>query len=108
MFDPSQIEIALIESDGQLRYKKNRSIRILPAKISLFKSQNQTPAGNLAGTEIIIDGKLIEKGLAKSGLTLEQFKIQLNNSGVSDWREVTLAMITPEGELYIDRRDNTR
>ncbi|NLP41276.1 MAG: DUF421 domain-containing protein [Veillonellaceae bacterium] len=106
-FDPAQVEIALIESDGQLSVLKKPEYQTPSIKDFAIQKPHQTPAGVLAGTEIIIDGEIIEHGLALSGLTLEQLKIQLSNLGVSNWQEVTLAMITPDGKLYLDKRDDT-
>jgi uncharacterized membrane protein YcaP (DUF421 family) len=105
-FDPNQVEIALIESDGQLSVLKKPEYQTPSIKDLAIQKPSQTPAGILAGIEVIIDGKIIEQGLSQSGLTLEQLKIQLSNLGVSDCQEVTLAMITPEGELYVDRRND--
>ena len=106
-FDPNQVEIALIESDGQLSVLKKPEYQTPSIKDFSIQKPPQTPAGILAGTEVIIDGKIVEHGLAQSGLTIEQLKIQLRNLGVQDCQEVTLAIVTPEGKLYIDKRDDS-
>ncbi len=106
IFDPNQVEVALIESDGQLSVLKKPEYQNPSIKDLAIQKPNQTPAGIQAGTQIIIDGKVIENGLAQSGLTLDQLKLQLSNLGISDMQKVILAMITPEGEIYVDRQDD--
>ncbi|HWR42219.1 DUF421 domain-containing protein [Sporomusa sp.] len=103
-FDPQQIEFALIEPDGQLSVLKKQEYQIPTTKDLNLPNQNRPPASTLPGQEIIIDGKLIEQGLAQSGLTTEQLHQQLNNIGITDLDDVTVAMITPEGKLYVDKR----
>lgn len=107
IFDPNQVEIALIESDGQLSVLKKPEYQNPSIKDFAISKPPQTPAGILAGTEVIIDGKIVENSLAQSGLTIEQLKNQLSNLGVQELQEVTLAIITPEGKLYVDKRDDS-
>jgi uncharacterized membrane protein YcaP (DUF421 family) len=73
-----------------------------------LQKQGQTPASRQAGKEIIIDGKIIEQGLAQSGLTSEQLQNQLNKMGIFRVDDVTLAMITPEGKLYVDQKNDSQ
>lgn len=106
IFDPNQVAIALIESDGLLSVLKKPEYQNPSIKDLAIEKPNQAPAGTQAATEVIVDGRIIEQGLAQSGLTLEQLKLQLSYLGISDLQKVTLAMITPEGELYVDRQDD--
>lgn len=53
-------------------------------------------------------GQILEQGLMQSGLTVEQLRTQLNNMGITSFRDVTVAFITPEGNLYADKRNNTQ
>lgn len=107
-FDPDQVEVALIEADGQLSVLNKAEYQTPSVKDITGAAPVRTPASGLAGTEIIIDGTLQEQGLAQSGLTREQLKAELAALGIADWRHVTLALRTPEGKLYIDtRRDAT-
>ena len=104
IFDPSQVEIGLIESDGQLSILKKTAYQTPTSKDLNMLNQNQTPASHLAGKEIIIDGVILEQGLTQSGLTREQLLAQLRNIGITRIDDVMLAMITPEGKLYVDQR----
>ncbi len=108
IFDPDQVEVALIEPDGELSVLKKTEYEPPAAKdFNAFK-QTTTPASHLAAKEIIIDGKIIEQGLAQSGLTREELTAQLNNKGITNMADVTVAMLTPEGELYVDRRKDSK
>lgn len=107
IFDPNQVELALIEPDGQLSVLKKTEYEPPAAKDFTALQQNQTPASHLAAREIIINGKIIEQGLAQSGLTREELVAQLNNKGITNVADVTVAMLTPEGELYVDRQKDS-
>ncbi|HMM22411.1 MAG TPA: DUF421 domain-containing protein [Selenomonadales bacterium] len=104
-FDPNQVEKALIESDGQLSVLKKSEYQS-PAMKDLNNAGGQTPVSHLAGTEVIIDGKVIGRGLAQSGLTLQELEIQLRNLGIKRVEDVMLAMFTPEGDLYVDKKSD--
>ena len=105
IFDPNQVEKALIESDGQLSVLKKPEYQS-PAMKDLNNPGGQTPVSRLTGTEVIIDGKVIEQGLAKSGLTLQKLELQLLSLGIKNVEDVMLAMFTPEGNLYIDKKSD--
>lgn len=105
-FDPQQIALALIETDGQLSVLKKREYQTPLIKDLQPQADNQTAGQNLPGTELIIDGKISKQGLLQSGLTVEQLLQQLNSNGISNLDNVTLALLTPEGELYIDKRND--
>ena len=105
-FDPNQVEKALIESDGHLSVLKKSEYQS-PTMQDVNNAGGQTPVSQLVGTEVIIDGKVIDQGLAKSGLTLQKLELQLRNLGIKRVEDVTLAMFTPEGNLYIDKQSDT-
>jgi uncharacterized membrane protein YcaP (DUF421 family) len=107
-FDPGEVAVALIEADGQLSVLKKPQYQTLTGKDLGITAQSQTPAAALAGKEVIIDGKIVDQGLAQSGLSLESLQGQLAALGITDVAEVMLAMITPEGKLYVDRRKGGR
>lgn len=102
-FDPYEVEAALIEADGQLSVLKKPEYAS-PVRKDLNLQPQKMPAGTLAGREVIIDGKIIDRGLLESGLTREELKAKLLSMGILNTDDVILAMITPEGELYVDKR----
>ncbi|WP_186450861.1 YetF domain-containing protein [Sporomusa sp. KB1] len=104
-FDPNQVEKALIESDGHLSVLKKSEYQN-PTMKDLNNSVGQPPVSHLAGTEVIIDGNVIDQGLAKSGLTLQKLENHLRNLGIKSVEDVTLAMFTPEGNLYVDKKSD--
>ena len=104
IFDPNQVEMALIEADGRLSVLKKPEYQT-PAKTD-FHMTAQAPAAGLVGKEIIIDGAVIGDNLSPNGLTLEQLETRLHDLGISEFGDVTLAMITPEGNLYVDRKSD--
>lgn len=105
IFDPNQVEMALIEADGKLSVLK-RPEHQTPAKTD-FHMTAQAPSAGLIGKEIIIDGAVIGENLSQNGLTLGQLETRLHDLGISDAQDVTLAMITPEGNLYVDRKSDS-
>ena len=104
IFDPQQVEAALIEADGRLSVLKKPAYQT-PAK-SDFHMTAQAPAARLVGKEIIIDGAVIGENLTPIGMTPEQLETRLHDLGIAAAQDVTLAMITPDGNLYVDRKSD--
>ena len=104
IFDPQQVEAALIEADGRLSVLKKPEYQT-PTKTD-FQMTAQAPTAGLVGKEIIINGAVIGENLSPSGLTLEQLETRLHDLGIADAQDVTLAMITPDGNLYVDRKSD--
>lgn len=106
-FDPSQVEIAIIESDGHLSILNKQEYEPPNRKDLRITVQDRLPPNSSVGRELIIDGQVLQQNLSQSGLTLEQLKDQLHTMGISSIDDVMLAMITPEGKLYVDmKKDN--
>lgn len=104
IFDPSNVEVAVIETDGQISVMENKEIN----KPEKFESTCDTLPdiySGLIGQELIIDGKVIDYALSKSGMTLEWLKNSLAHQNTK-LEDVTLAMITPGGKLYIDKKND--
>ena len=105
IFDPGQVELALMEPNGTLSILKkaqfqnvtNQDINITP------KPQ---PSAALAGTELIIDGQVLRENVRFAGLTEEELLQRLSAQGVGDVKEVLMACILPDGRLYVDRKDD--
>lgn len=106
IFDPNDVEIAVIESDGQISVMEKKKI----SRQSTQESNLGELSGGyskLVGRELIIDGKIIDKSLEESGVTVKWLEDRLidQNTRLND---VTLAMITPEGKLYIDIKNDNK
>jgi uncharacterized membrane protein YcaP (DUF421 family) len=107
IFDPNEVEVAIAETDGQLSVLKKPQFQA-PVLQDLTKINNDhgLVAGNLVGKELIIDGKIIRANLLASGYTEEWLRVQLQAKGISQVEEVTLALVTPQGDLYIDQKND--
>lgn len=104
IFDPTNVEVAVIESDGQISVMEKKDDNKPDTRDS--KSENRAATiGKLIGRELIIDGKLIDKSLNESGITAKWLEERLEYKGIK-LEDVTLAMITPDGDLYIDKKND--
>lgn len=98
VFDLSQVDFAIIESNGQLSVLKKVEYEPLTAKdMNISKS----PTG--ISTELIYDGILIEQNLKELNKSKKWIMNQLKAQGIKDISEVFLATLTPSGSLYIDK-----
>lgn len=103
-FNPQEVELAIIESDGQLSILKKQEYQPVTGKDLNLSGQPLSTSSYLTGKELIINGKFIEQNLTRIGLTTEQLNQQLTTLGITNVAEITLAMITPDGKLYFDKK----
>lgn len=98
IFDLSQVDFAIIESNGQLSVLKKAEYEPLTAKdMNISKS----PTG--ISTELIYDGILIEQNLKQLNKSKKWIMNQLKIQGIKHVSEVFLATLTPSGSLYVDK-----
>jgi uncharacterized membrane protein YcaP (DUF421 family) len=103
IFDPNEVEVGISESDGQLSILKKYQFQETTKKdIHLNQEGQSVNASKLVSKELIIDGKIIDRGIKASGFTLEWLQDQLKERGIKNVEDVVLALITPQGYLYID------
>jgi uncharacterized membrane protein YcaP (DUF421 family) len=106
VFDPSAVKVGIIESNGQLSILKKEKAELTKEQTWILGAKEYSETGSrLIGRELIIDGKIIEGVLQEGGVD-EQWlmgKLQQRNIKVE---EVTIAIITPEGKLYIDTTED--
>jgi uncharacterized membrane protein YcaP (DUF421 family) len=102
IFDPRDVEAAVIETDGE--------ISVLEKNNTGTQEDTQTTSTSLSavsskliGRELIIDGRVIEKALAESGVTRQWLDEKLADQG-AEVGDVVVALITPDGKLYIDKK----
>lgn len=101
VFDLSQVDFAIIESNGQLSVLKKAEYEPLTAKdMNISKS----PTG--ISTELIYDGILIEQNLKQLNKSKKWIMTQLKIQGIKNISEVFLATLTPSGSLYIDKYED--
>lgn len=98
--DIEDIEYAILETSGKLS--------IIPksekAPVSREDLQIKTQATKLP-ISIILDGVLNKKNLAITGHDMKWLLENLNSKGITDIKEVFIAMIDSKGNLFIQRRN---
>ncbi|MDR3590023.1 MAG: DUF421 domain-containing protein, partial [Negativicutes bacterium] len=104
IFDPRDVEAAVIETDGEISVLE-RNGADKPEGSQVRTADFDADNSKLIGRELIIDGKVIEKTLAESGISREGLDERLTAYGVRV-EDVVVAMITPEGKLYIDQKQD--
>ncbi|MBM7556392.1 uncharacterized membrane protein YcaP (DUF421 family) [Halanaerobacter jeridensis] len=101
IFNPSQIEFAILETSGKLSVlKKSQHQNLTPQDMNLdsnYKGLN---------VEVIYDGQVIKENLKQFKLDTQWLENQLKQAGISSSREVFLATLDTEGILYIDTRND--
>ena len=104
IFDPDDVETAIIETDGKISVmERNKESK---QKTSETK-YGVLPDGfkKLVGQELIINGKVIKETLAESDISVDWLDSALIDQGLK-LEDVVVALITPDGKLYIDKKDD--
>lgn len=97
VFDISQVDFAILEASGNLSVKlKSQNEPLTPRDINL-SVENEGLA-----TELILDGKVIDKNLKIRNLSIEWLMDELNKKGAKDICEVAFAALATNGNLYVD------
>lgn len=103
VFDPSQVAVGIIEENGKLSIlKKVENEPVTPASAIVPPQPHSALALNMIGKEIIIDGKLVVENLQAANISEAWLAEQLKASGIDDYGQVAVAMLKPDGNLYID------
>lgn len=101
IFDINQVKYAILESQGTLTVmKKDMYNNPTKSDLKIIPSESQL------STELIKDGKIQKDNLNKKNLSKEWLNIELKNQGIEKIDEVFLASLSPEGNLYIDVKDD--
>jgi uncharacterized membrane protein YcaP (DUF421 family) len=103
VFDPSQVAVGIVEENGKLSILKKAENEPLTPMSSMAPPPPHSPeALNMIGKEIIIDGKVMKENLRAANISEEWLEKQLKASGIDDYAQVAVAMLKPDGNLYID------
>jgi len=98
IFDITQVAFAIYEPDGSLSVLPRAEYQpVTPKDLGL----SVQPAGLM--TEFVVDGELLEQNLAKRKKDKAWLHRQLKAQGVRDIKEVNLAALLPDGQLYVDK-----
>ncbi|MFP7367546.1 DUF421 domain-containing protein [Bacillus safensis] len=101
IFDISEVEFAMIETDGHMSVKKYPSFENVTRKdLHLFmKAERYMPI------EVIMDGKLIQKNIHENHLTEQWIEEELKKRQLS-LKDIVYAVRSSNGSLYIDTYDD--
>jgi len=101
VFSIMEVDYAILEPNGTLSILKK------PKYQSVMKEDLQiiTPKPIYIPSEIITDGKLVEKNLGELGLTKKWVNQQLMNEGIMSFEEVFYAEIQSDSALYIQKNN---
>lgn len=105
IFDPNEVEVGISEPDGQLSILKKQQFQEVTKEDAYSSQKGQSLiASKLVGKELIIDGKVIDQGIRDSGFTIAWLHDKLKERGIHKVEDVVLAMLTPQGTLYVDMK----
>jgi len=97
VFDPAQVDYAIIEPNGELSVLKKPEYEPVTARD--MKLNNTSPG---ISTELIYDGVLIQENLKQLDKDEKWLLNQLKKQGINDLSEVFIATLNPAGSLYVD------
>ncbi|NYB74742.1 DUF421 domain-containing protein [Sedimentibacter hydroxybenzoicus DSM 7310] len=98
VFDLTEVDFAIIESNGQLSVLKKPEYENVTCKdLNINKKKSGI------STELIYDGILIEENLKQLNKDKKWLITQLKSQGIKDVSEVFLATLNPGGSLYVDK-----
>lgn len=101
IFDISQVDFAIIETNGQLSVQKKPQYETLTAK---DMNISKKPTG--ISTELIYEGKIVEENLVELNITQDWLIDQLRKQDIYDISNVFFAELNPSGSLYIDKYED--
>jgi uncharacterized membrane protein YcaP (DUF421 family) len=107
IFDPEQVEVGIIETDGALSVLKKSQYEPLTAGDAGVAGAAAT-SSRMVGKELVLEGKVIEDNLAAAGMTRADLENFLKSNGVQDMKDVELMIINPQGQLYLDQKIDQR
>ncbi|WP_245736109.1 YetF domain-containing protein [Virgibacillus subterraneus] len=104
VFSMSDVSYAIFETSGILSVMK-KEIK-LPATKGDMNVLSMTPNPYPIATEIISDGVVNTKNLAKLNLDRNWLEEQINNADVNYLSQIFYAEVQSDGTLYIDKKDD--
>lgn len=103
VFSLEDVEFAILEPDGQLSVLIKEELqpatkKDIKANITLF---HRIP------TELIVDGKIVEKNLVKMDVSVAWLNQQLKKASIYSLDQVFYAELQSDGTLYIDKYEDS-
>jgi len=103
VFDPSEVELGIMEPNGELSIKKRPQFSTVTNQ-DLNIIQSAPLASEFTGRQLIVDGIVIDKELETLGVSTQWLSDQLKLQGIVDITDILVASIKPDGTLYIDKK----
>lgn len=102
IFDITQVEEAIIETNGKL------SILLKPEYESPNRKDLNINTEKIRHSPciLVVDGQISQNRLASLGLDQTWLEIELRKKGIHNFSEVIVAQLGTNGELYVDRRSD--
>lgn len=101
IFDLSEVEMAILEPHGKLSVlKKSQYLPLTPKDLNISTKYKGV------SSEIIRDGSIVEQNLKQNNLAHEWLYNELSSRNIKNIREVFLATLSTDGNLYVDLRND--
>lgn len=97
VFDLSEVQCAILESDGELSILKKPENN--PVTLKDLKLKPEKDGINI---ELIYDGQIVEQNLKDLKKDEEWLKNQLRKKGIKSYEDVFIATVNPKGDIYVD------
>jgi uncharacterized membrane protein YcaP (DUF421 family) len=98
-----EIEYAILEPKGEVSVvKKGQKSAVTPEDLKIKAEYQGIP--NI----LVLNGKISKDNLNKLGHSEEWLKLKLKSAGVDNYRNVAIAQLDSNGNLYIDLYDDTK
>lgn len=98
--DISQVEFAMLETNGQISVVPKPSARPLTAEdVGLENRNEQVPR------TVIVDGEVDEEEIKNSGKSKTWLKKQLAANGIKDVKKVFIATVDSNGSLFVQTKE---
>lgn len=103
IFDPSEVELGIMEPNGELSVKKRPQFSTVTNQdLNIIRSESL--ASEFTGRQLVVDGIVIDKELETLGVSTQWLIDQLKLQGIVDITDILVASIKPDGTLYIDKK----
>jgi uncharacterized membrane protein YcaP (DUF421 family) len=102
VFSIQDVDYAILEPNGELSVLKKAQLD----GVTRQDLNVSSPVRLYLPTELIVDGRLVEKNLTETHLTKEWLSQELHKYGYQSYNEVLFAELQSDGTLYIERKNS--
>ncbi|MTT32849.1 DUF421 domain-containing protein [Terrilactibacillus sp. BCM23-1] len=99
VFSMADVDYAILEPNGELSVLKKEEKELLTKK----DANVQIHYSRYIPTELIVDGKIVEKNLKEEHIQKEWLIDQLKMNGIHSIHEVNYAELQMDGSLFVDK-----